>query len=223
MRVQRSAGKPGTVPFEFNNGNETVKNGSETTVPMTPLWKEPMKVNPCKCLLAVLVITAFAGCMVPPQNRSASAARSDASLSSADWTKVTENDRASVRAGQLPKEVIQYDLQIEKMIPEGQEILASHDQARARVWTKKMNAIVEARNKVTEQFTAKAMARNNAIANAFGNGKPDPCLSPMGKNTCAAASGQQGDSVHYSVGPGGIGATVGHYTVGPGGIGATGF
>ncbi|MFM0731435.1 hypothetical protein PQQ52_13200 [Paraburkholderia sediminicola] len=182
-----------------------------------------MKVNPCKCLLAVLIATTFAGCMVPPQNRGSSATRSDASPSSADWTKVTENDRASVRAGQLPKEVIQYDLQIEKMIPEGQDILASHDQARARVWTKKMNALVEARNKVTEQFTAKAMARNNAIANAFGNGKPDPCLSPMGKNTCAAPSGQQGDSVHYSVGPGGIGATVGHYTVGPGGIGATGF
>ncbi|MDR3440189.1 hypothetical protein [Telmatospirillum sp.] len=109
------------------------------------------------------------------------------------------------------------------MIPESQEILASHDQAKARIWSKKMNAIVEARNKATEQFAAKAMARNNAIANTFGNGKPDPCLSPMGKNTCTASPARQADSVNYSVGPGGLGATIGHYTVGPGGIGAGGF
>ncbi len=182
-----------------------------------------MTATVCRCLAAWFIATALAGCMVPPQNRATVGARSDAPLTTADWAKVIDNDRASVRAGQLPKEVIQYDLQIEKMIPESQEILASHDQAKAHAWAKKMNAVVEARNKATEQFAAKAIARNNAIANSFGNGKPDPCLSPMGKNTCAASPARQGDSVNYSVGPGGLGATIGHYTVGPGGIGAGGF
>lgn len=186
-----------------------------------------MKTTASKCISALFITTVFAGCMVPAQNpaqnRSSTGAGSDTSLSSADWAKVVENDRASVRAGQLPKEVIQYDLQIEKMIPEGQDILASHDQARARIWSKKMNSIVEARNKATEKFSAKQIARNNAVANAFGNGKPDPCLSPMGKNICTAPPAQQGGGVNYTVGPGGIGATIGHYTVGPGGIGAGGF
>lgn len=177
----------------------------------------------CRSIQALILATALSGCMVPPQNRGAPAAASDNSLSTADWEKVIETDRASVRAGQLPKEVISYDLQIEKMIPEGQDILATHDKARAQIWSKKMNAIIDARNKATEKFAAKSIARNNAIASSFGNGKPDPCLSPMGKNTCAASSARQGDGVNYSVGPGGLGATIGHYTVGPGGIGMGGF
>ncbi len=182
-----------------------------------------MKATTNRCLAALLIATTLAGCMVPPQNRATVGARSDAPLTTADWAKVVENDRASVQAGQLPKEVIQYDLEIEKMIPEGQQLLASHDQVKGRIWAKKINAIVEARNKATEQFSAKAIARNNAIANAFGNAKPDPCLSPMGKNTCTASPARQPDSVNYTVGPGGLGATIGHYTVGPGGIGAGGF
>ncbi|MEQ5838043.1 hypothetical protein N0A02_01140 [Paraburkholderia acidicola] len=187
-----------------------------------------MKTTASKCISALFITTVFAGCMVPAQNRApasaptAAAAKSDTSLSTADWAKVVETDRASVRAGQLPKEVIQYDLQIEKMIPEGQDILATHDQARAHIWSKKMNSITEARNKAIEKFAAKQMARNNAVANTFGNGKPDPCLSPMGKNTCTAAPARQADSVNYTVGPGGIGATIGHLTVGPGGIGVGG-
>ncbi|MFL9871436.1 hypothetical protein [Paraburkholderia megapolitana] len=188
-----------------------------------------MKTTASKCISALFITTLFAGCMVPAQNRApapapaAAAAGSGASLSTADWAKVVESDRTSVRSGFLPKEVIQYDLQIGNMIPEGQDILASHDQARARIWSKKMNSITEARNKVIEKFSAKQIARSNATANAFGNGKPDPCLSPMGKNTCTASPARQGDSVNYTVGPGGIGATIGHYTVGPGGIGMGGF
>ena len=175
-----------------------------------------------KCISALLITTCFAGCAVPKQNRGAGGTGSNAPLTSSDWDKVIENDRASVRSDQLPKEVIQYDIQIGKMLPEAQEILASHDKARARIWSNKMHSIMEARTKAIEKFSAKEIARNNAVANAFGNGRPDPCLSPMGKNTCAAAAApsQQGDSVHYTVGPDGIGATMGNLTIGPGGIGA---
>lgn len=176
-------------------------------------------------VLGITVLLAIAGCMPLTPERTAAAqnrAGSDAALSSSDWAQIIESDRASVRAGQMPPEVIQYDLQIGKMIPEGEEILASHDQARARLWSKRMSAITDARNKATEKFAAKEMAKNNSVAHAFGNGKPDPCLSPMGKNICAASPAPAGGT-NYMVGPGGIGATVGRYTVGPGGIGAGGF
>lgn len=189
-----------------------------------------MRAITSQCISALFVTTVLAGCMVPPQNqgaagiapvqnRSTAAAGSDNSLSTADWDKVVEQDRASVRAKQMPPEVIRYDLEIGKMIPEGQQILAAHDKAKARVWSKKMNSIMEARNKATQKFAAKEIARNNAIANSFGGGRPDPCLSPMGKNTCTSAPAQQGGGVNYTVGPGGIGATMGNLTIGPGGIG----
>jgi hypothetical protein len=156
----------------------------------------------------------------PVQNRSAAAAASNTALTSADWDKIVEQDRASVRAKLMPPEVIKYDLEIGKMLPEAQEILASQDKARARVWSKKMNGLMDARNKATQKFAAKEIARNNAIANSFGGGRPDPCLSPMGKNTCASsAPAQSGGGVNYTVGPGGIGATMGNLTIGPGGIG----
>lgn len=157
--------------------------------------------------------------MAPVQNRAANGAAPNAQLTTADWDKVIESDRASVRANQMPKEVVQYDIQIGKMIPESQEILATHDKARARVWSTKVHAIMDARSKAIEKFSAKEIARNNAVANAFGNGRPDPCLSPMGRNTCTSSPSRQGDSVHYTVGPGGIGANIGNLTVGPGGIG----
>ncbi|WP_323120269.1 hypothetical protein [Burkholderia alba] len=158
-----------------------------------------------KACLGLVVTTVLAGCMAPPvQSRAPS---SDGTLSSADWARMIESDRASVRAHQLPPEVIGYDLEIEKMLPEGQQIIATHDQARARIWSKKMHAIMDARNEATRKFSAKEIAKNNAIANALGNGRPDPCLSPMGKNTCASApSQQQPGTIHYTVGPGGLGA-----------------
>ncbi|WGS51687.1 hypothetical protein LFL96_09390 [Paraburkholderia sp. D15] len=184
-----------------------------------------MKAIAIQSLSAVLIASALAGCMVPAQNRAT--ASSNTSLTTADWDKVTDSDRASVRAGRMPKEVISYDLQIGKMIPEGQQLIAAHDQVKGPIWAKKMNALIEARNKAMEKFNASAMARNNAIANAtgsaLGNSKPDPCLSPMGKNICGGSTAQQGDRANYTVGPGGIGATIGHYTVVPGGIGMGGF
>lgn len=134
-------------------------------------------------------------------------------------------DSDSVRLGQLPPEVIQYDLQIAQMITEAQEIMASHDKAKARVWLKKMNAINMARNKAIGRVETRQMAANNAAPDAWGDGKkPDPCLSPMGKNICTAPSEQQAEQrggINYTAVPGGIEATVGGLVVGPGGIGGT--
>jgi hypothetical protein len=181
-----------------------------------------MKTTARRCISALSVTAVLAGCqMIPLQNRGVTSAASDAPLSaSAEWSKVIEMDRESVRRGQLAPKVIQYDLQIAQMIPEGEEIMASHDQAKARIWSEKMNSINVARNEAIRKMAAREMAQNNATPNAWANAKPDPCLSPMGKNICTTPPAQQG-GVNYSVGPGGIGATVGGLFVGPGGISGT--
>jgi hypothetical protein len=126
-------------------------------------------------------------------------------------------DRDSVSHGLLPPEVITYDLQIAQMIPEGEQLRDSHDKVKGPVWLKKFNATMAARSAVIEKVTARQMARINAMPGA--GQAPDPCLSPMGRNICTTPPAQSG-AVQYSVGPGGIGASVGGLFVGPGGIGA---
>jgi hypothetical protein len=179
-----------------------------------------MKMTASKCISALFMTTVLAGCgMIPLQNRGVTNAAPEAPLSvSAGWARIVEMDRGAVRDGLLSPEVIPYDLQIAQMIPEGEAIRASRDKAKGRIWSEKFNSIMAARNAAMGKMTAKAMAANNATRNAWADRKPDPCLSPMGKNICTTPPAQQG-RVNYSAGPGGIGATVGGIFVGPGGIG----
>ncbi|OOG45852.1 hypothetical protein [Rhodanobacter sp. C01] len=181
-----------------------------------------MKTTTGKCISALFIAAVLAGCqMIPLQNRSVTSAESNAPLSaSAGWARIVEMDREAVRRGLLSPEVIPYDLQIAQMIPEGEEIRASRDKAKARIWTEKLNTLTAARSTAMGKMTAREMAENDATSNAWADRKPDPCLSPMGKNICAAPPAQQG-GVNYSAGPGGIGATVGGIFVGPGGISGT--
>jgi hypothetical protein len=181
-----------------------------------------MKTTASQCVSTLFMTTVLAGCqMIPPQNRSATSAESDAPLSvSAGWAQIVEMDRESVRRGRLSPEIIPYDLQIAQMIPEGEAIKASHDQAKARLWSEKLNSINVARNKLVRQMAAREMAQSGSASNAWADQKPDPCLSPMGKNICTTPPAQQGN-VDYSAGPGGIGATIGGIFVGPGGISGT--
>lgn len=180
-----------------------------------------MKSKGGKAILALSMTTVLAGCgMIPAQNQSALRARSPAPLSaSAGWANITEMDRESVRLGRLPPEVIQYDLQIAQMIPEGEAIVASHNEAKARIWAEKMNSIEAARNKAMGKIAATEVARTDATPNTLGDGKPDPCLSPMGKNICTARPATQQSGTTYTAGPDGIRANVGGILVGPGGIG----
>ncbi|WP_158881481.1 hypothetical protein [Rhodanobacter sp. L36] len=180
-----------------------------------------MKMTTSQCVSALLMTTVLAGCqMMPLRNQAATNAKPEAPLSaSAEWAQVAERDREHVRLGQLPPEVISYDQQIAQMIPEGDGIAATRDKAKAQVWSNKFNALITARNQAIGRVAARQMARSNATANAWAGAKPDPCLSPMGKNICTTQPAQQG-RVNYSVGPGGIGATVGGLFVGPGGISA---
>lgn len=179
-----------------------------------------MQTTASKCISALFVTAALAGCqMIPLQNRDVASTESSAPLSTgAGWARIVDMDRGAVRDGLLSPEVIPYDLQIAQLIPEAETIMASHDQAKARIWSKKFHAAIAARNTAMGKMTARAMAENNATQNAWAHQKPDPCLSPMGKNICTTPPAQQG-GINYSAGPGGIGATAGGIFVGPGGIG----
>lgn len=179
-----------------------------------------MKTTAGQCISALLMIAALAGCgMIPARNQGGTPVGSNTPLSpSEEWAKMVELDRASVARGELPPEVIRYDLQIAQMIPEGEAIIAAKDKAKARVWSEKLNTIQLARNDIMAKRLAREMAKNNSTIPVWSNAKPDPCLSPMGRNICASKSTPQ-DRVNYTVGPGGMGATVGGISVGPGGLG----
>ncbi|WP_284945134.1 hypothetical protein [Acidisoma cladoniae] len=112
-------------------------------------------------------------------------------LTAADTAQQIAADQQSIRAGLAPPDIIKYDLEIAKMMPEAQEILAAHDRERARVWQNKYRAIVEARNKAVQDFLAPSIARNNAIINTLEASKASRCLDAMGHDLCHAAPAQQ--------------------------------
>jgi hypothetical protein len=168
----------------------------------------------------ILMATVLAGCgMIPAQNLGMARTQPAPPVSPSEaWAKIVALDRQSVSQGSMPPEVINYDLQIAQMIPEADAIIASKDKTKARMWSDKFNAIQTRRNKVIEKANAIAMAKYNATPHPRLYDKPDPCLSPMGRNICTTQPAQQG-GVNYTVGPGGLGATVGGILVGPGGLG----
>jgi hypothetical protein len=157
--------------------------------------------------------------MLPAEHANHSAATASAEPSLIEgWAQITEKDQEWVRRGVLPKEIIQYDLQIGQMLPEAREIMASHDKATARAWSEKMHGLIEARNRPIAAAQAKWAAMSSVEAGDANTHRPDPCLSPMGKNICNTGT-SAGSSVNYSAGPGGIGASMGGLIIGPGGIG----
>lgn len=179
-----------------------------------------MKTNVYRCTTAWLIAMALTGCgMMPAQQADHSAAAASAGPSLVEgWAQITDKDQEWVRRGVLPKEIIQYDLQIGQMLPEAQEIMASHDRAKARVWSEKMHGLIAARNKPIAAAQAKWAAMSSVEADDADTHHPDPCLSPMGKNICNTGT-PAGSSVNYSAGPGGISASMGGLIIGPGGIG----
>lgn len=87
--------------------------------------------------------------------------------------KITEVDRQSVADGLDPPETLKYDAELAAIMPEGEEILAKHDKARAKPWMAKYNAIMSARTAAIQRFSAKQIAAANAITNTFGGiGRP---------------------------------------------------
>lgn len=180
-----------------------------------------MKTKASKAISALFITSAvFLSGMTHAQSNATTPAAPNATLSlKASLAKIVEMDREGIRQGWLPPEVLQYDLQMAALLPEGEQIMASHDQVKARIWSMKMDQL----NRLKAQAMAKLMpsdvAQNNAAPSAPVNRTPDPCLSPMGVNTCATPARPQQSGTTYTAGPGGIGANVGGIPVGPGGLG----
>jgi hypothetical protein len=106
-------------------------------------------------------------------------AQSAGAITAEEWARVTAMDQQAVRAGAAPPELVQIDIALAKVIPEGQAIIASHDEAKARDWSRRFRALVARRNEVDRKFLAAHPIHLNT------GPKADPCLSPMGKNICA--------------------------------------
>lgn len=180
-----------------------------------------MKTKASKAVSALLITSAvFMSGMIHAQNNAPTPAAPNAMLApTASMAKIIEMDREGIRQGWLPPEILQYDLQIAKLLPEGQEIMASRDPVKARIWSEKMDTLNRLKSQAMAKLAPGAVAQNAEAPSAPVNRTPDPCLSPMGVNTCTAPSRQQQSGTTYSAGPGGIGANVGGIPVGPGGIG----
>lgn len=123
-------------------------------------------------LLSAVAIASFG---MPAHAQSAG----NISISPQEWALVTAMDQKAVKAGAAPPELVQIDIALAKVIPERQAIMASHDEAKAREWSRRFIALVARRNEVNRKFLAAHPIHLNSGPRA------DPCLSPMGKNTCA--------------------------------------
>ncbi len=137
-----------------------------------------------KILVIAFMAAALASCVTAAQsNPGPSAAILNSDLTGADLTTLIANDQQLVRNGFAPPEIVTYDLELSKLVPEGQDILAKQDKVRARAWSQKMHAVVSARNEAVERFAAKARAMAAAAGNII---RSDPCRNAMGQNICQA-------------------------------------
>lgn len=102
-------------------------------------------------------------------------------------------DQKLVQSGAAPPEDIQFDIALSKLIPEGEAIVAAHDQAKARDWSRRYNALMTRKNEVDQKYAAAHPFHFDPALQA------DPCISPAGQNTCVAppVQAQQMCSVNY--------------------------
>ncbi|WP_176060226.1 hypothetical protein [Paraburkholderia sp. BCC1876] len=138
----------------------------------------------------------------------------NATLNQSDIDRQINFDKQMIRTGQEPPEVLKYDLEIVKMMPEAKAILAAHDKARARIWQSKYRAIVEARNKAVEDFLAPSTAMNNAIANVLessrlsrGSGVGQQQHNPNETFACGSGPGPGQRQVGEAAGGNGVAST----------------
>jgi hypothetical protein len=143
---------------------------------------------------ALLVVAAIVASCVPASQAGAPIAnRSASNITPDEWANVIAMDQKAVKEGVLAPEIIPIDLTLSKMIPEGQAIVASHDQAKARDWSRRYHTLIARRNEIDQKSAAAHPIHFNAV-------QSDPCLSPMGKDICTPpppVQTQQMCSVNY--------------------------
>ncbi|MGY5776237.1 hypothetical protein [Rhizobium sp. LEGMi135b] len=134
-----------------------------------------------------------ASCAPASQAGAPVANRSAGNISSDEWANVIAMDQKAVKEGAMSPEIIPIDLTLSKMIPEGQAIIASRNQAKAQDWSRRYHALIAQRNEIDQKSAAAHPIHFNAV-------QSDPCLSPMGKDICTPpppVQAQQMCSVNY--------------------------
>lgn len=97
------------------------------------------------------------------------------------WAATTDTDRNMVEKGFFSAEILRLDREIAQLIPDGEAIMAAHDSARAREWSKQYNAAMAQRESLVRQ--------GNARAKEWLSRQPDynvdRCIDPAnGENHC---------------------------------------
>ncbi len=73
-------------------------------------------------------------------------------------------DKKLVAGGMAPQSILQYDAELSALMPEGEEIIASHDKARAAQWQQKYNAIMQARSDAIQKFSQEHSGRSTIFS-----------------------------------------------------------
>lgn len=121
---------------------------------------------------------ALAGCVTTAPSTSTH-------MTPEDWARIIQNDRAMVRAGASPA-LIQYDLEMQRLAPEGEAILASGDKVKMRAFSKKFSAVASARDAAIVDFGVKQAKNKPATGPA--------CTGPFGKSLCGSSAPQGSDT-----------------------------
>ena len=143
-----------------------------------------------KKIIRSMVLSAMTVLTASPQGYAQNAIPN---FTDADMANIVAYDRNLVSKGLAPPIALQYDAQIAAMIPESRDIAAKHDEARAHVWGKKMGALLQARAEAEDKFANSPAVREH-MSQLSNHPKPDPCISPMGANTCAPKGGGGSDN-----------------------------
>lgn len=127
-----------------------------------------------------IAAAALVGCIVAGPFSALNSHAQTLGAGAPNWTRVIASDREMVRNGMAPPEDIQFDIELSKLMDESKAVLASHSKVTAQAWMNKYKALMARKSAVDRKFSAGLQARTAGL-----NGHPDPCRSPMGKDTCA--------------------------------------
>lgn len=101
------------------------------------------------------------------------------------WARRINNDRAAVKDGSSPQKVVDLDIQMARMMPEAQAIVAAQDQARAQAWIQKYDALNHEMLDAQMRSGTAGLAANSWSKGAWvQKGDSDPCIALNGQNLC---------------------------------------
>jgi hypothetical protein len=114
-----------------------------------------------------------------PKKRATRNSTASGPLTATDMDAMIAQDRKLVAKGEAPAENVEIDIELAKLVTEGQAIVAANDKVKAQAWSAKYSALVARRAESDRKwFVAHPLTLGQ---NPYRN----DCLSPMGKDLCA--------------------------------------